>query len=442
VKAGTRLFERCAALAGVLLLVHSAIAQTPSDENPTEPDSTDTKPADPPEEAPSLQERAKESFKAGAAAYAAGDYLAAIQALDAAYALTPLPAIGFSIAQAERRQYFVDRRPEHLARSVSLFRRYLAEVPNGGRRSDAVDALAQLEPLSARAANAAGPAPSATPDVRARVMVMCEVPAARISIDGGEAGSSPLIRELTPGRHQVEVRAAGYRDTLRSVVAVAGELVPISVVLPELPGRLRLSAPLDAEVYVDGAFVSQGGADLVLELPSGKHRVSVAAKGYRVATRALSLDRGETEDAHFELSPTGQRLTSHVLLVSGAAAIGGGIALGLLSLNAEGGAQDFLKRKARENVTPAQLVRYEADVAARNRFRWLAGGAFTASLGLLITGLFLHELDTPGAEDIYRSVPQPDEPPLDARTHDRLRHFDVGALLGPGQLGATFRTDF
>ena len=58
-------------------------------------------------------DRAKESFKAGATAYAAGDYLAAIQALDAAYQLTPLPAIAFSLAQAHRRQYFVDHEREH-----------------------------------------------------------------------------------------------------------------------------------------------------------------------------------------------------------------------------------------------------------------------------------------------------------------------------------------
>ena len=59
-------------------------------------------------------ERAKASFRAGANAYAAGDYPAAIQALEAAYELTPLPAIAFSLAQAERKQYGKTRRREHL----------------------------------------------------------------------------------------------------------------------------------------------------------------------------------------------------------------------------------------------------------------------------------------------------------------------------------------
>ena len=51
--------------------------------------------------------RAKEAFKTGAAAYAAGEYVAAIRALETAYELMPLPAIAFSLAQAERKQYFV-----------------------------------------------------------------------------------------------------------------------------------------------------------------------------------------------------------------------------------------------------------------------------------------------------------------------------------------------
>ena len=42
-------------------------------------------------------ERARESFKAGATAYGAGEYLAAIQAFDAAYALTPLPPIAIPL---------------------------------------------------------------------------------------------------------------------------------------------------------------------------------------------------------------------------------------------------------------------------------------------------------------------------------------------------------
>src|SRR5262245_22479582 len=94
-------------------------------------------------------ERAKASFQAGATAYAVGEYLAAIQALEAAYAITPSPAIAFSLAQAERRQYFVGHERPHLDRAIALFRQYVDQVPSAGRRADALDALSQLEPLAA-----------------------------------------------------------------------------------------------------------------------------------------------------------------------------------------------------------------------------------------------------------------------------------------------------
>jgi hypothetical protein len=401
------------------------------------------------DDAKSSTERAEESFQAGAAAYAAGDYLAAIQALEAAYALQPLPQIEFSIAQAERRQYFVDRRTEHLSRSVALFRRYLEQAPNGGRRADASEALSQLEPLLAKTQTSSPPA-AVSPVRSTRIMVLCELPAARISVDGGEPGSSPLIREVTPGKHEVQVRAPGYRDGQRQVVAVQGELVPVTLTLQEQPSRLQYSAPEDAEVYVDGVLVSQGASLLQLELPSGRHRVSVAQKGHRVATQALQLNRGELASTSFELEPTRQRVASHVLFAGGAVALAAGGAFSFLALNSENDAKEFIHRQKQENQTTGELVRYDADVTRRNRYRWLAGASFAASLGLLVTGLFLHELDTPSADDLYRSVPQPGEarPLAEAASAGALRgrrkprQLELGAFIVPGQLGASLRGEF
>jgi hypothetical protein len=420
-----------------LSLALPARAQAPAANEPTGV-ATSSEGDDP---AKSTIQRAEESFNAGAAAYAAGDYLAAIQALEAAYALRPVPQIEFSIAQAERRQYFVDRRTEHLARSVALFRRYLEQAPDGGRRADAIEALSQLEPMLAKTQTSSAPA-AGSPVRSTRIMVLCEVPAARISVDGGEPGSPPLIREVTPGKHEVQVRAPGFRDGQRQVVAVQGELVPVTVTLQEQPSRLQFSAPEDAEVYVDGVLVSQGASLLQLELPSGRHRVSVAQKGHRVATQALHLNRGELATTSFELEPTRQRVASHVLFASGAVALAAGGAFSFLALNSENDAKEFVNRQKQENQTTGELVRYQADVTRRNRYRWLAGASFAASLGLLVTGLFLHELDTPSADDLYRSVPQPGEARPLAAAAQRPRRLELGAWIVPGQLGASLRGEF
>ena len=110
-------------------------------------------------------ERAKASFKAGANAYAAGDYLAAIQALEDAYEISPLPAIAFSLAQAERKQYFRDEKRAHLERALSLFERYLEQETRGARREDARLAINQLQQLLGEKPHKA-PEPTAKPQAR------------------------------------------------------------------------------------------------------------------------------------------------------------------------------------------------------------------------------------------------------------------------------------
>jgi PEGA domain-containing protein len=365
-------------------------------------------------------ERAKESFRIGAGAYAAGEYLAAIAALDSAYAMAPLPAIAFSLAQAERRQYFVDRRPEHLVRSLSLFRRYLEQVPSGGRRADAIDALAQLEPLAARPPSL--PPASDTRSTSTRLLVIAEAAGARVWIDDVEL-TGAMIREVAPGKHRVAVRAPGYHDAEREVVAVLGELIPVSMVLAERPGTLEVSAPTAAEIYVDGAFASLGGSRVPLQVSSGGHRVSVSLNGHRMASRKVDVPRGGRAQVSFELEPTAQRITSNVLLIGGGMALGTGTFLGLLAVQSEDAAQDFIAKRERENVSVAELVRYRADVARRDRYRLMAGASFAASLGMLVTGLFLHELDEPRAEDLNRDI-------------------ELGADIGPGHIGARLQGAF
>ncbi len=102
----------------------------------------------------------------------------------------------------------------------------------------------------------------------------------------------------------------------------------------------------------------------------------------------------------------------------------GGVALSVLALQSEDAAQAFLEKSQTGNVSNAELVRYDADVTRRNRYRMMAGGGFGASLGLVVTSLFLHELDQPRPEDSSRAG------------------FDISALLGEGQLGASVQGTF
>ena len=94
-------------------------------------------------------QEAKDLFHGGAQAYAVGQFEQAVKYLDAAYALSPQPAILFSLSQALRRAYAKDNNPATLARALAGFRKYLAEVPQGPRVKDAAAAVTELETLSA-----------------------------------------------------------------------------------------------------------------------------------------------------------------------------------------------------------------------------------------------------------------------------------------------------
>lgn len=381
-------------------------------------------------------ERAKASFKAGANAYAAGDYLAAIQALEDAYEISPLPAIAFSLAQAERKQYFVDEQRPHLERAVALFRRYLEEETRGARREDARLAINQLEPLLG--AKPAPGEPAAKAQARpTRLMIVSDAPGARIVLDDGAAAASPLIREVAPGKHHARVQAPGYLDAERDVTALAGELLLTEIRLSERPGSLRVWAPAAADVYVDGVYVGQGGGLVDVPLAAGAHQLTVAQSGRRVVRRDLRIERGQAHTELVTLEPTTQRAVSELLFIGGGVALGGGIVLSALAVRSQNRAEDFLQHKQFRQVKAAELVAYNASIVERNRYRTGAAIGIAGSLGFFITGLFLRELDRPSLAAAARRV-EPREPEP-AEGPPRVAFSPVTAT---GDLGGSLQVSF
>jgi hypothetical protein len=345
--------------------------------------------------------QAKQLFKAGATAYGTGDYLAAIQALESAYALSPLPAIAFSLAQAERRQYFVAHELEHLIRAVSLYRKYVDQSPNGARRADALEALIQLEPLLL---SQGGTTLSGAPhEVRVasptRLMITVDNPGARVSLDGAPVVASPVIREVKPGKHSIDITAKGYYSAHRDVVAVDGELIPVDTTLTKQPSGLVIWSPRDAEIYLDGALVGMGGDAVTLQFPSGSHHVTILQKGHRAWSRRFTLMPGEVSSARASLELSTQRYESRALLIAGGAALGAGLMLGALAKHAENSAQDFRARQTHHNVTSEELSQYTDSVRTRNQWRALSIASLASAGGLFVVGLLLYEFDFPTVGD-------------------------------------------
>jgi hypothetical protein len=233
-------------------------------------------------------------------------------------------------------------------------------------------------------------------------MITSEAPGAQVAVDGGAPAPSPWIHEVEPGRHRVQVSAEGFYPEERDIVAVAGELIPASLPLREKPSTVSVWSDADAGLYVDGTFVRRGGEGVVLELPSGAHRVDVAQKGYFVSSSALELERGQNQNLHVTLAPTPQRQVARGLFVASGVALGVGVVAGAFALHAQGNAQDFLDKRSQGTVTSGELSEYNSDVSDRDRYRLIAGISVGASAVFFLTGLLLHELDQPHFQEPSR----------------------------------------
>jgi hypothetical protein len=366
--------------------------------------------------------RAREYFRAGAQAYSVGEYGAAIQAFEQAYALAPRPAVLFSIAQAERRQFFLVRDQQHLRRALKMFRQYLDEETLTARKADAVQALSELEPLlsaaaseSPRAAGADEPkaqtAPSTTPPVAppTRVMVSSPIQGATISLDGAAQNASPLVREVEPGEHRIRVEASGYQPVERRVTAVAGELVNVDVSLVERPARLLVLAPTDAQLTIDGRVQGKCPCPKPIELASGAHLITVSKNGFVGISREETLQRGETTVFRAPLRRSRQRTVAMFMGGAAGSALFTGALFAYLSYKQEQAAKGFLDDRGHRPLSPDDLATYNSTRADRDRIRVAAWASVGVGLGLGIASAMMWNYDSGSVEthNLHEESPQP-----------------------------------
>ncbi len=389
---------------------------------------------------PAQTEQAKALFNAGAQFYAIGQFAAAAQAFDEAYKLTPKPAILFSYAQAERRQYFVDHALKRLTKAVEAFRKYVAEVQTGGRRADAVAALSELEPLlDKQKAQAPAQAPEVAPQkLPARLMVTTPTPGAQVSLDGAAATEAPYVGDVKPGKHVVVVDAKGHQPARREIQVLDGGLVALDLPLEEKPASLNVRAEDGAEISIDGRLIGVAPLHSAIALPHGRHFVAVMKNGNLAWTREVDVVRGETHDVEPTLVSSTQRKVSYVVLGVGAAAfVAGGVFVGL-TLHRQGKAQDIDDERARGNITPERLSQYESLRDARDRYRTMSFVALGTGAVLAVSAIFLWALDRPVAP-MRDALPREKEKPTPAAAPPEI---SMVPLLGPSLVGGSFAIAF
>jgi len=383
--------------------------------------------------------RARDYFQAGAQAYAVGEYATAIQAFEQAYQLVPRPAVLFSIAQAERKLYFLDRDPAHLKRAIELYRLYLSQEPQASRKDDAVQALSELEPIIVRtpASESSTTGPSATPSAVAaptRVMITSSTPEARIALDGSIDAFSPLIREVEPGPHTVRVWAPGFIDSERRIIAVKGDLVTVDVALAERPAKLVVVARRGALLSIDGRVEGECPFPKPIELTPGSHLITLTASGYVGYSTEQTFARGETAVVRAPMPRTAQRTAALMMFGGAASAMTAGAVFALFAHQQDNSARGFLDARGRQQFTEADLRQYNSTRLDHDRLQTAALASLGVGFALGLGGITLLALDS-------GTIRGPQAKKDHAGLGNRPR-VTAAPALGPGFTGLGLRAEF
>ncbi|WP_428261602.1 PEGA domain-containing protein [Haliangium sp.] len=361
---------------------------------------------------------AERLFRAGESAYNDGQYLIAAAAFEQAYELLPLPAIAFSAAQAYRLQYFIDKDSGHLLDAIELYRKYLGEVRQGGRRDDAAAGLAELEVIRARLEREGALLPRRRDtNARTQLMITTQVEDATATVDGSD-GTTPLVVEVAPGEHQVEVRAEGYFPRRQTAVAVEGRLIVVELELAPEPARLTVVAAPGAAVAVDGRPAGETPLARPLAIPAGRHFVTVSRRGRQPWARELDFERGRGVELRPALEITGQRRASYWLLgLAGVTLAGAGVS-GTFAWLADRDLAKLEDQRRTGSLTRGEFDEYRRLQDVRDNRLRITYGVLGAGALAAITGGVLYWFDTPrvqtgeGRFDAPGTGPEPGPAPV------------------------------
>lgn len=342
--------------------------------------------------------RARAYFEAGKSAFESGKYAAAAVAFRESNILAPRAATVFSMGQAYRLQYLVDRDPLNLRAAVDNYRSYLSSQGELPRRNDALEHLAVLEPMLLRVEEEerrSGRAARGGAEALTQLMISSPVKGALGSLDGGEFSELPLIVEVSPGEHSLRVTAEGYSALELSALAVEGRLVVVSAALEVLPAKIDVEAPAGAEIFIDGRLMGTAPLGSV-ELSPGKYWVSVSKTGRYLYQREVELARGEEVALSAELEVTTQRHVAYGFLTGAALLAAAGVTGTVVALNAESEAFAFDEARARGDILTAEDVAVrERRTAKRDRWATISGVFYGGAVAAAATGVLLFVLDEP-----------------------------------------------
>jgi hypothetical protein len=229
----------------------------------------------------SLTGQAKADFEAAKLLANDGDFAGALIKFQSAYDAAKDVRLLWNVA-------FCQKNLRHYAKVVATLKRYIDEgaaTLSAADKKDAQDLIATIEPFTTRATFAVNEA------------------GAQVFVDDEPVGTSPLPGPvvLDLGERHVRVVKEGFKAYERAVGVGGAADVTIDVALEREvhEGKLAIEAPAGAAVFVDGAQVGLGKADVTV--PSGGHQLRVTAQGMRPYQTEVVIQDKETRSLNVVL---------------------------------------------------------------------------------------------------------------------------------------------
>lgn len=273
----------------------------------------------------------------------------------------------------------------------------------------------------------------------ARIMVMTQAEGAEVLLDGKTKKEAQLAVEVSPGKHRVKVSAVGYFDDERDVTAVDNNLVPVDVQLREKPAQLSLDGTKNADVTVDSRPVGSTPLTGPVLLSSGTHLLVIRKNGYKAYAEEIEVARDQRKTLKVELKATGQRIVAESLLISGGAAVIGGVVFSLIAGSQQHRGTLILDKSNTQNLTEADKLDYYSARDSRDNWTKAAVVSFGVGAAALVTGVVFYAFDQPTVTLAPQRFEEKPKKPTSPREPTEM---SMRPVIAPGFAGGAFTGRF
>lgn len=365
---------------------------------------------------------AEKHFFAGHRAYKQQNFAAAAANYEEAFKVMPrrtpkeereFAEIAYNAAQAHRKLYRIEPKLENARRAAELYRLYLDKVKKGGKIGAAAEYIGEMQrevdKLVAAGAKAArevnvertrlGVSPVLSAEKHDGIAELVDGPETEVKIltmiDGKPVTPFEMI-DVEPGPHTVKVEAEGYLPHESTERVVKGSSAVAEIVMKPKPAKLVVKTEKGAQLRVDG----RAAASTTVELPAGKHVLTILKSGREAVSREIEVTRGQTLAIDAPLEKTGRRravpfVATFAIVFTGLTV--SGVTFALIQNNRAGNQLDAIQTG---DQRPEAADRYDSLIQRRNEV--LAGALITGGAAVLLGGaaMALYWLDKPSEESV------------------------------------------